>query len=557
MFRTRDADEVRRFDLMKLAVLVAMLLMLVLTWFLFREQSAPSLVSEEMIATPLATAIDESVVIAPGEEEVAGGEAVGETGAEATAEISGEAAGEAGEEMVVATPVTEGGAEITTPVAETPVISPPPDALSTGSATLSGTAAPGSQVFLLVDGQPFGVATAGVDGTWSLPTDLPAGTYTVQAQVMDNLGNVSGESAPLTVVVREAEELGTGDSLVNVPSVDPETGSFLLTGTAAPGSMVTLSNNGTILGAVTADESGNWVASVEPSVSGDVAVETVDSAGNVISSTVSLPAAEDTAGAETDAPEESTTGVEGSATGEAEAAATPTVEQPVYQPQSITGMLSAQPDQFSILLAALEAAGLADEFDGSSPFTLFAPTDVAFEQLPEEVIQGLIANPEALSQVLQYHATRGIYSAADLRVVAPATLNNRLWTITPSGETLLVNNATVIQPDMMATNGAIHVIDRVLVPPLAAGVRPPVIDESGIPTFTGPALTVVGSAQPGSTLLLELNGEPFGSKVVVDPSGFWQVGGEVTPGEYSIVAFMLDASGILQAISQTVILNAQ
>lgn len=543
MFRTRDADEVRRFDLMKLAVLAALFLMLVLSWFIFRDQSAPSLVSDDMIATPLATAIDESVIVAPGEEGVPSGETAGEG--------------------VATTPVAEATAvaevPLATPAIQSPGILPPPEALPAGNATLSGTAAPGSQVFLLVDGQPVGVATAGVDGIWSLMADLPAGVYTVQAQVMDNLGNVSGESEPLTIVVREPSQPETGEPLVNVPAVDPETGAYRLTGTAAPGSMVTLSSDGTILGAVTADEAGNWMASVGSAVSGDVQIETVDTAGNVISSTVTLPSVEDAGSAETGTTEGESAGAagEGSSESGVEATPPPPAEEPVYQPQTITGMLSAQPDQFSTLLSALEAAGLADEFDGSSPFTLFAPTDEAFAQLPEVVVQGLIANPQALSQVLQYHATRGLYTAADLRVVAPATLNNRLWTINPTGDSLLVNDANVIQADMMATNGVIHVIDRVLVPPLAAGVRPPVIDESGVPAFTGPDLTVVGTAQPGSTILLELNGEPFGAPAVVDASGFWQVAGQVTPAEYTIVAYMLDANGVLQAISRAVVLAAR
>lgn len=535
MFRTRDADEIRRFDLMKLAVLIALLLMLLLTWFIFRDQTAPSIVGEDMIATPLATAIGEGVIIAPGGEEGAEGEAIGE----ATAVIP----------EVVATP--EQGSTVATPMVESPTLSSPPEALPSGGATLSGTAAPGGQVFLLVDGQPVGVATAGVDGTWSLTADLPPGVYTVQAQVMDNLGNVSSQSEPLTVVVREGEQPGTGEAVVNVPAIDPETGAYRLSGTAAPGSMVTLSSGGTILGAVTADESGNWVATVDSSATGDIQIETVDSAGNVVSNTVTLPAVVDSGGAETG------TAGEGSS-GESVAGATPApTEELAYQPETITGMLSARPEEFSILLSALEAAGLADEFNGASVFTLFAPTNEAFAQLPEEVVQALVANPEALSQVLQYHGTRGMYTAADLSVVAPATLNNRLWTITPAGDTLLVNNATMIQPDMMATNGVIHAIDRVLVPPLAAGVRPPVIDQSGVPTFTGPALTIVGTAQPGSTILVELNGEPFGSRAVVDGSGFWQVAGQVSSGEYVIFAYMLDANGVLQAISQSVTLAAR
>lgn len=542
MSQVRTRRNSRGYDLAKAGVLGVLLVALVFSWTRSRDESAPDLTGQDMIATPLATAIDGSVVIAPGEE-------ISETGEEAEGEA--------------ATP--EGGSETepSAPAGDFPTIDVPPDNLAPGSTTLSGSAPPGSQVVILVDDKPVGTATAGVDGAWSLPAELVTGVRTVKTQVIDNLGNVISESVPLTIVVQPASDAGvetgteatpqppTGEtgSTAATPEFDPATGTYRLSGTAAPGTMVTLSSGGTILGAVTADESGNWTAGVDPAVGSEVQVETLDVAGNVISSTVALPAVEDNqeAGADT-----SDTGTGGTA----EATTEP---QPAsdYAPQSIAGLLNANPGEFSILMTALEATGLAEIFNGPDTFTLFAPTNDAFSQLPVEVTDGLVANPEALSQVLQYHATRGRYLAADLRIVAPSTLNNRLLTIVPEGDTLRVNDATVTQADIPADNGVIHVIDRVLVPPLAPGIRPPVVDESGVSTFTGPVLTVVGTAQPGSTILLELNDEPFGTKVTVDASGFWQVTGEVSPGEYRIVAYMLDANGTLQALSRAVNLTVQ
>ena len=127
-------------------------------------------------------------------------------------------------------------------------------------------------------------------------------------------------------------------------------------------------------------------------------------------------------------------------------------------------------------------------------------------------------------------------------------------TIAAENDTLTVNDALVSAPDIAATNGVIHAIDRILVPPLAVGVRPPVIDESGVPTFTGPLLTIVGTAEPNHTILIELNGESFGQPAVVGPDTTWLVAGDVTTGEYRIIAYMLSASGALEAISRPVIL---
>jgi len=151
---------------------------------------------------------------------------------------------------------------------------------------------------------------------------------------------------------------------------------------------------------------------------------------------------------------------------------------------------------------------------------------------------------------------RGRYTAADLRVVQPATLDGRLLTIAAQGDGITVNGATVLAADVAAGNGLLHVVDRILLPPLAAGVRPPVIDESGVPVFVGPRLTVVGTAEPGRTIRVELDGEAFGEAVVVDVNGNWAVSGDVAVGEHRIVAFMLN-DATLEAFSRPVALTAR
>ena len=194
---------------------------------------------------------------------------------------------------------------------------------------------------------------------------------------------------------------------------------------------------------------------------------------------------------------------------------------------------------------------------GPDPLTLFAPTNEAFDLLPQRVIDGLTANPEALSTVIQYHLTRGRHTLADLQVVQPATLNDRLLTIGSRDGRPTVNDAIITEADMPAANGIIHAIDRILVPPLAEGVRLPIIDDSGVATFTGSFLTIVGTAEPNRTILVELNGEPFGDAAVVSPEGQWSVSGNVSPGDYQIVAFMLRASDALEAISRPVALSVR
>ncbi len=229
--------------------------------------------------------------------------------------------------------------------------------------------------------------------------------------------------------------------------------------------------------------------------------------------------------------------------------------RPLRPLDSIAGLLAGTPE-LSSLQAAIAAAGMGEALSGPQPFTRFAPNNAAFAALPQSIVDRLLANPEALSQVLQYHAARGLYSAADLRTVQPSTLNGKLLTITPQGEGLTVNAATVVTADVAASNGFVHIIDRVLLPPLAEGVRPPVIDASGVPAFAGPQLTVVGTAEPGRTLIVTLNEQPLGAPAVVDVNGNWQVTGDVTPGEYRILAFMLNGD-LLEAIAPPVTLPAR
>ncbi len=119
---------------------------------------------------------------------------------------------------------------------------------------------------------------------------------------------------------------------------------------------------------------------------------------------------------------------------------------------------------FQTLLTAVDAAGLGDTLAGEGPFTVFAPTDEAFAALPADTVSGLLADPPALARVLTYHVLPGrITSTQITQDSEQTTVEGGVLHIAVNGA-VTVNDATVIQPDVEAGNGVIHVIDRVLIP---------------------------------------------------------------------------------------------
>lgn len=121
---------------------------------------------------------------------------------------------------------------------------------------------------------------------------------------------------------------------------------------------------------------------------------------------------------------------------------------------------------FNTLLAAAEAAGLVDVLQSEGPFTVFAPTDDAFAALPEGTVEALLADPEALREVLLYHVVAGrVFSTDVVGLSAAETVQGSSISITFDGETVLLNGAaSVIAVDVEASNGLIHVIDAVILP---------------------------------------------------------------------------------------------
>jgi uncharacterized surface protein with fasciclin (FAS1) repeats len=119
---------------------------------------------------------------------------------------------------------------------------------------------------------------------------------------------------------------------------------------------------------------------------------------------------------------------------------------------------------FQTLLTAIDAAGLGDTLADRGPFTVFAPTDDAFATLPQETVNGLLADPPALARVLTYHVVPGRITLAQITSDSEQkTVEGGMLKIAVNGG-VTVNDATVIQADVEAENGVIHVIDRVLIP---------------------------------------------------------------------------------------------
>ncbi len=140
-------------------------------------------------------------------------------------------------------------------------------------------------------------------------------------------------------------------------------------------------------------------------------------------------------------------------------------EPAMAEPGTIVEVASANED-FETLVAAVTAADLAETLSGEGPFTVFAPTDEAFEALPEGVLDALLLpeNKDALTSILTYHVVSGEVMAADVTAGDVPTVEGSTIAIT-TDDGVKVNEATVIATDVDASNGVIHVIDAVLVPP--------------------------------------------------------------------------------------------
>lgn len=133
-------------------------------------------------------------------------------------------------------------------------------------------------------------------------------------------------------------------------------------------------------------------------------------------------------------------------------------------PLSLADTLAATP-QLSTLNTLIVKTGLTDTLKGTGPFTVFAPTNDAFSKVPAKTMDALVADPVKLKAVLTYHLVPGKFMAADVKNSNAKTVNGANLALSKAGEFVTVEDAMVQNADIAATNGVVHMVDSVLIPP--------------------------------------------------------------------------------------------
>ena len=146
---------------------------------------------------------------------------------------------------------------------------------------------------------------------------------------------------------------------------------------------------------------------------------------------------------------------------------TPMPAEPMEEPMPDLVDVAVEAGSFSTLVAAVQAAGLEDALRGEGPFTVFAPSDEAFAKLPEGTVEALLEDPQgALSRILLYHVLPGKVMAADVSDGLTAeTLRGAEVSFSIMEGMVKINEANIVATDIEASNGVIHVIDSVILPP--------------------------------------------------------------------------------------------
>jgi uncharacterized surface protein with fasciclin (FAS1) repeats len=134
------------------------------------------------------------------------------------------------------------------------------------------------------------------------------------------------------------------------------------------------------------------------------------------------------------------------------------------QPTTIADTVARTP-QLTTLNKLINDAGLAETLRGAGPFTVFAPSDDAFKAVPAATLEALGKDKERLKAVLSYHVLSGQVMAADVKTGPAKTVQGANVALSRAGAFVTIEDAVVTQPDVAVTNGVVHVIDRVLMPP--------------------------------------------------------------------------------------------
>ena len=185
---------------------------------------------------------------------------------------------------------------------------------------------------------------------------------------------------------------------------------------------------------------------------------------------------------------------------------------PTAAPQTIVDVAVAN-GSFTTLAAALEAAGLIETLQGEGPFTVFAPTDEAFAKLPEGTVENLLKpeNKDQLVAILTYHVVAGKVMAADVTGISEAeTVQGEKLAIKTDMGKVMINDATVTTADVEASNGVIHVIDTVLLPPSTQAAADSELKDIVDTAVANGSFTTLAAALEAAGLVETLKGEgPF------------------------------------------------
>ncbi len=134
-------------------------------------------------------------------------------------------------------------------------------------------------------------------------------------------------------------------------------------------------------------------------------------------------------------------------------------------PMTISDTAAATP-QLSTLTKLINDAGLADTLKGAGPYTVFAPTDDAFKAVPAKTLEALSKDKALLTSVLTYHVLPGSVTSVEVKNGPAKTVQGAPVALYKSGAFVTVEEAVITTPDIVASNGVVHIVDRVLIPPV-------------------------------------------------------------------------------------------
>lgn len=400
-----------------------------------------------------------------------------------------------------------------------------------GRFVLRGEGVPSSTIQILLNDSVVDTVTVDANGLFTATIQLTDfDDYKLQVQTVDESGTILLEGEPFiyTYVNRLAI-----DPILEAQATLSET--LQISGSAVVSSEVQIVVNDEVIASVQADGDGRWTYELLFTESGDydIVVQALAEDGTVLATATQLITVEAAAEEENLQDE----GVE------------------LDHGNTISAVLTTieADGQLNTLLTALEAAVLTETLNSSDPFILLAPTDNAFAALPAEAVTALFENPVALTNLLLHHVITETTELAAGQQITTATGGTLL--ITEQESTLYIGRAQVLTITETAA-GPLYIIDQLLMP-TAADITPPIIDDSGVPTYEGPFLTVVGTAEPETRLVVMINGELYGEAPVAE-DGTWLVDGIINPpGEFNIIAYTLSDEGLPLAVSPPVLLTVE